>query len=357
MTPINLSSLNIGNAPTDSVDTKKYLLRRLNHTSDFILQIDNTSLETFTTCPRAAEYRLLEGRVRSSASPLTFGSAVHEGLEVWYKSQSSDLSDTERLSMALSAAVKVFSNIQLSLSEWRTPDRACDTIQRYIKRYPTEPFQLHSFYGEPAVEIPFSLPLCVLDYNADVPSGAMSWDDLTGPGSGNFVSKIHVYWTGKIDLAIVENGRNFILDHKTTSMVGPTFWDQFHLSNQTIGYCWAAEQIFEGMKFSGLIVNAIIGRPITKTGVHTDFERNKFYYSADQLKEWELNTKELVADFLANLHRGHFPMHTTWCIGKYGKCRYHDVCSLPSEARIHMLMSDHYADNTWSPLNKLETVE
>lgn len=305
------------------------------HTSipnHFILQIDNTSLETFATCPRASQYLLVSRRTTHQNAALTFGSAIHEGLEAYYKNPR--LSDDHRLQLALIHTLIPFEGRSFPINEWRTADRACDTIQRYIKRYPTEPFTILDC--EAAVELPFSIPLCTMEFNGMV--------------NGVQVDTVHVYWTGKIDLAVQQDGSYWVMDHKTTSMVGPSFWDHFHLSNQTVGYVWAAQKLYNA-QFAGLIVNCIVGRPITKSGTHTDFERQRFYYTPEQVNEWEENVKTMVGDFLANLHRNHFPMHTTWCIGKYGKCKFHDVCSLPNDSRMAMLNSDHYADNVWSPLN------
>lgn len=320
----------------------------LNHLdgNDYVLQIDNTSLETFNTCPRSAYYRLVRGRVTPTSAALQYGSAIHAGLERWYSTVDSDFSDQQREVMMLEDAVADFGDFDSGFNEWRTPDRACDTLQKYIRHYGEEDFDILDDH----VETPFSLPLGVVPFDGFVKAEYIDKPIGATPEGLVHVDGIHVYWTGKIDLCVKRQGAHWIVDHKTTSMLGPTFWEHFHLSNQTIGYVWAANQMF-GERFAGLGVNCIASRKPTKTGTPTEFHRQYFPYRDDQVEEWETNTMHLVADFLANLRRDYFPMTTAWCMGKYGKCKYHDVCTLPLAQRDSLLYSDIYSDNTWTPLN------
>lgn len=343
MSEINIDLAGINTKIKERDGAKRTLLTTIDGSdNDFALQIDNTSLEVFNACPRSAEYRLVHGRVPASTAALIYGGWIHEGLEEWYRTKDETLM-LEKAMEAIGTDGEHF-----PLNEWRTPDRCMDTLQRYVRHYDSEPFKLLEHNGKPAVEIPFSLPLGVIPLQCEVDPAIVDGADTEA--SPIYVNDVHVYWTGKIDLMIHLDERNWILDHKTSSMVGPTFWDQFSLSNQTIGYCWAGEQIY-GSKFAGLVVNAIVGRKQTRTGIPTAFERQRFYYRPDQVAEWEANTMTLVSDFLANLHRNDFPMTTSWCVGKYGKCKYHGVCTLPKEQRMLSLYSDEFVDNTWSPLN------
>lgn len=359
--------------PTEDIDNtpaplgrKRYLLKHIEGTT-FGLQIDNSSLEVFNTCPRSAEYALVKGRKVPTSAALTYGSAIHEGLERWYKSFPSLTRENEDdvIRDVLTASQKPFENNSPGLEEWRTPDRAQDTLQRYIKHYTrNEAFDLLTLNDQPAVEIPFSLPLGVVDLGGEHEL-EYSWADIVDPDSwpshfdtedvdysaaNVIVSEIHVYWTGKMDIAASMDGANWVIDHKTSSMVGPTFYNHFQLSGQTVGYTWAAQQIFN-QPFAGLMVNVIVGRKPTKTGVPTAFERQRFYYTADRVSEWESNTLTLVSDFMTSLIRNNFPMNPSWCAGKYGMCKYHEVCTLPRNQRSFALSSDVYTDNTWSPLN------
>ena len=330
--------------PTKPTGPRRYLLSH-HHEDNYALQIDNTSLESWNTCPRSGEYRLIAGRVSPGRTALVYGGAVHAGLEHLYRNFS-NFNDDEVLAEACQETIDSF-EAPVPFDEWRTPDKAVDTLRRYVKEYKREPFTL---LGD-GIEVPFSVPLCVVSVNTQLPSICFDPNDFPDV-QGDYVNvdDIHVYWTGRIDLALVMDGHAWVMDHKTTSILGPTFWGNFELSAQTLGYTWAAQQIFD-RTFSGLIVNAIVGRKPTKTGVGCEFHRQRFPYRQSQLNEWERNTSALVSDFIADLCREYFPMRTAWCMGKYGKCPYHDVCTLPEDQRQSLLYSDHYVDNTWSPLH------
>ncbi len=81
-----------------------------------------------------------------------------------------------------------------------------------------------------------------------------------------------------------------------------------------------------------------------------NFFRAYFDYSPERIAQWETNALTLVEDFVHCLVRNYFPMHTKWCFGKYGKCQFHDVCTIDDPfVRMKMLMSDAYKDVTWNP--------
>lgn len=320
---------------------------------EFVFRIDNSSLEAFNTCPRSAEYRLVENRVSHPSSALVFGSAIHAGLEAWYKLvQYDEQPDFESaMRMAFDVASQVYNKEMQACTasgfgdDWRNLDRVIDTLHRYFSHYQFDDVEVYDSHIEQA----FSAPLAIITFNKSVPGYYVK--DMEQAESV-FVNKIHVYWTGRIDLIVKDQGGLWVMDHKTTSMLGPTFWDNFVLSSQMIGYCWAAEKVVVREPIKGVIVNAIAGRKPTRTGVGTEFHRRHFYYSEDQILAWKKNTIALVGNFLSALKSGFFPMSTTWCIGKYGKCRYHDVCSLPEKDKLPYLYSDYYSDNTWSPLTE-----
>jgi len=76
--------------------------------------------------------------------------------------------------------------------------------------------------------------------------------------------QLHIIWSGVIDLVIAENGRLFIVDHKTTSVEGDTYWKGFQLSQQFMGYVWAAQKIIN-KTIDGALANVLYGRAPTKT--------------------------------------------------------------------------------------------
>lgn len=315
--------------------------------SDLELEIDNSTLSKWRACPRSAEFYKVLGRDNASRDALNYGSAIHKACEHYYLT-----GDSTQIPDLLFAH---FSENPQPEGSWRTVDHAIRAMQEYVAlREQMPPWIPIAHNGKPAVEVPFRLPLFSKSVYALLPFPEKL---LLGEGDNNntYVENINVYYTGKIDLAIeshVNPGAYDILDHKTSSMGGPTFWSAFKLSPQFIGYTWASDKLF-GKRCDRAIVDAIFGRAysVKGKGVPHEFQTQSFQYSDDQVECWLRDTKYFVNQFLEQLQQDHFPANTDSCFGKYGECSYFNVCSLPAHTHSTMLASGLYTDTSWSPLN------
>lgn len=328
--------------PTQTTQ-RKYLLTQDEGEDNYVLQIDNSSMETLTTCPRSAYYSLIQGRVAVGGEALVYGSAHHEGLEAYYKGKT--VEEVRR------AVYETFDgNV---FAGWRTPESALESIMDYMQRWKHETIvPLKDGNGTPMVEIPFSIPLGEIEVNEFIrhQKNLLVKDCADDTSTMFFVNKLTIFWTGKIDMFIKLDGGNWIMDHKTSSIKGESYYAGFELSHQTIGYTWAGEQILKE-PVTGFLLNLIINRKPTKTGKGREFDRRQYYYPRYRIDEWPKDTMAILEDLVGYLVKGSFPPMRAWCVGKYGKCRYHDVCCVPPENRIKMLHSTLYQDNTWSPLD------
>lgn len=315
------------------------------------LLIDNTTLETFTTCPRAAQYYFcLKRQTTRERSALKFGQIIHSALEARYLAASPMHAQSPAVEGVMLATVeRAFADWSPPEDDFRNHSFAVELINRYGVTYPFESFQvLRLPDGRPFVEVPFAIPLGEIAINDTL----LVRDVASGEVALRHVGTIKVLWTGKIDLAYESNGQRYIMDHKTTSMMGPSFFSEFELSHQTHGYVWAAESIL-GQPFTGYTINALATRKPTKTGKSLEFERKVYTVHRGLLTEWQTDCMHIVADCIEMVRRGYMPKHTKWCVGKYGQCQFHAVCSLPTpEHRDLMLHSGDYGPVTWSPLNK-----
>lgn len=287
------------------------------------LFIDNTSLEMFTTCPRQAQFYIVKKREKASNSGAkNFGSAMHLSLEKLRKGFDEPLVKEEIL--------QYFTTNPQDPEEWRTPDLALKTFSLYCKNYPFDNFViLKDPKGTLMVELPFAIPI-----------GSVTMANA---------ATVPIVWTGKIDLLVACEGKTFVWDYKTTSMLGTQFFDEFANSSQMLGYAWAAQHILE-KPVAGVIVDALCNRKPSKTGNATQFDRQAIYFTQDRISEWTHNTLAICSDFLSHASRDFFPMHTKWCVAKYGKCQFFDVCTSPIEQREFILGTDLYKNVTWSPL-------
>lgn len=88
---INLDLSNAVAPPPEPVASPKRELLKHIDGDDYLLVLDNTALETFTTCPYSAMYKLVYSRqAHDKNAALTFGGAVHNGLETVLRGPAKD---------------------------------------------------------------------------------------------------------------------------------------------------------------------------------------------------------------------------------------------------------------------------
>lgn len=372
------------------------------------LLVDNSMLELLTTCPRQLEYNKLHKRISANESPsLTFGSAIHLGMELRYKTCGNLPTDPVYDSNISSLLEKFFLAHPVPVEDYRNFNWALQVLHRYNAKYQQEEFDLLE-YEEPLdcnqcagvgavqtlnetgekqdepcvfcdgsgknkimVELPFTVdlfwwegwvPIAALDN--DFPREQILNTDLD---SRRHLVRIRVLYCGRIDLPHLIGEDLFVMDHKTTSLLGAGFYEQMRMSAQQKGYCWSLQKLLQ-RKVRGYQVNTIrIKEPpkyvtegkVSRSGKSATVEswwdeslqRERYYLNEGEIEEWHQNTIELINEFFWHYQQGVFPKKTTWCVAKYGKCSYYDVCSLfPIESRGMMLHSGNYMENKWTPL-------
>lgn len=315
----------------------------------YALRIDNTTLEYFQACSRASEYYTINRRQAVPGAALSFGGAIHLGLETFYREGYSPTSLTKAIAITVDYLAKTSFR---DPDEWRTPAIAEDTIRKYFTHYsafdPIKPIEVE---GKPFIEKGFSLILGEIDVNAELPYSSKQLTSSSDPDN-IFVSKLIILWSGRIDIAATCGDPSiYVVDHKTSSIGGAQFFADFMLSQQMVGYNWALRQLLPDHNIAGTIVNAIIQRKPTKTGRALEFERQTYFHTDWHVAEWKTDVMHYIENYIHSLSTGYFPKCTKWCFGKYGKCAYHDVCTLPPPQRHIMLNSAEYTNVTWSPLD------
>jgi hypothetical protein len=281
------------------------------------------------------DYNRLRKRTLAGAKPaLNFGTSGHKALEHRYKACLNQAVSPQVEDEQIRILETFFATNPPPEDEYRNLNWAIELfVKKYNKHYSSEPFSvLLDENQKPLVELPFTVPLAT-------------------------IGDVSVIYMGRIDLPVLWDDQVFILDHKTTSMLGQGFWDDLRVSPQQIGYAWAFWKL-TGRCPAGFCVNAIRTKqaPVKpKNGIDAwwseCYERSKEFLSIDQYNEWEENLIKLVEEYLFHENKSYFPMKKKWCCGKYGRCQYYEVCTTNRESRDMMLQSSMYVDNDWSPLN------
>ena len=302
---------------------------------DGALMIDNSTMELFATCNRAFYYNAVKRReLDATRAALNFGTQFHSAMEWRYKTFGQDLTGENSENIA-EYGVQLMRANPNPLDDYRNDDYMRDVLRAYCASNQSEPFTVvRDSDGQPIVERPFAIPL-----------GQIHHRDLTDP--------VPVIWTGRVDLLVQwQDGTMSTLDHKTSSMGGESYFDEYLNSQPQIGYLWAARKAFN-TKLNTFIINATFVRKPAKTvtAKGTTFDRKRFYVPEDKITEWETNVMEQCYDVVDKAVRGVFPMTTKSCVGKYGRCQYIDVCGMPPSSREGALASGLFRDVTWNPLH------
>lgn len=293
------------------------------------MKIDNTTLESFQTCPSLYFLRHKESWVpRSKSAALGFGGAIHLGLAEWYK--------TSSLDDALNA-IEVGWPEGLPVDDYRTLDKAQKVMREYVDNYPHESWQVVQGGSGPLIEVPFLLNTGMY---LDCRCGRV-WSSEDGITTCPYCHILHepLEYGGIFDGMIKHGGQLWTLEHKSTSVMGPLWSAQFHPNNQVTGYIWAAQEM-SGQKLAGAYINGI---GIYKTG-KTKFERLPTARMPQEIDEWKRNVLATCNEIRKCELSGVFPMKTKACT-LYGLCMYHEVHSLPlPEDRLRMLKAKYMVE-------------
>jgi len=344
---MNLFDNLLANVPSRFDDKPKRALLEHDRDHDYVLRIDNTTLERQQTCPRSSQFYCVDRRQARASSALSFGGAIHEGLAVLYRD------GFGAITPAVDACLK---HLQLTYApeadEWRTPQCACETLLDYVQHYQRDDIRPVIYNSAPFVEKAFSLHVGSINLDKTLP---YTYAQLTdSPDTEQmYIQNLHILWSGRLDIAATQGDENvFVVDHKTSSIGGDQFFADFLLSQQMLGYAWALRKLMPESNIVGTIVNAILQRKPTKTGKALEFKRQTYFQSKWMQDEWQADVIASIEQFVHHLCQGFFPKYTKWCFGKYGKCPYHEVCTLPPDMREAFLGSSEYVNVTWSPLDK-----
>ncbi|MEM3041475.1 MAG: PD-(D/E)XK nuclease family protein [Nitrososphaerota archaeon] len=267
-----------------------------------ILLIDNTRYEVLVTCPTKYYYRYVLGY--STPRPhisLVFGRAVHKGIESWYRSGNKNL--------ALSTTIESFNEVEYVADDKDPRDKklAVEAVSGYIDKYNEDKMRTLETNGHKWLESTFCVPIGTVD-------------------------NYQILYYGVFDRIALLDGRPLVVDYKTTSVLGPSYFDQFKPNNQVSMYQYAAGELL-GTPVDMVCIDAI---GITKSNIR--FERRIITYSRDQILESVKDILDTVRyEMIVYKESGVYPKRKVSCISKYGKCQFYDVCSRPHQVRSNFL--------------------
>lgn len=235
---------------------------------------------------------------------LGFGGAIHKALDVWYQHKNMD------------QAIAVFEdNFTEDLKEdtKRTTKVGQWIIKNYHEQYVKQPLELV------ASEFAFEVPM-----DGDI-------------------------FMGRIDKIVKFGGALWVMDHKTTSMLGASFTNTIEPNGQFMGYVYAARHL--GYPVVGVLLDAIlVAKGLLDSAQRarlTPLLRYDAFVSNEKLQEWMGVVKDVIGDVKSKQTSGQWIPNWSMC-SYYGSCPYRKVCIEEEGLRERILAMDYEYD-MWDP--------
>lgn len=319
---------------------------------------DSSSIGPLKQCPRLYELTIIEGwSPKGESIHLRFGIEYHKALQDYDMSRALGVKHND-------AVHDVVRALLLRVADWepapdegkssevvKTKDTLLRTVIWYLDQFKDDPAKTFIMEdGRPAVELSFRFEL---DWG---PSAAQAFgkevrvSSIAGgyEGFDPFGQSRQPYLLcGHLDRVVDFNDDLFVMDRKTTTMTpGPYYFHQFEPNNQMTLYTLASQVIMKS-PIKGVIIDAAqIADGFSR------FVRGMTYRTKDQIDEWLVNLRVLLAQAEQYAIDNYWPQNDTAC-GMYGGCRFRSICSKSPQVREQWLKADFVQkpeEERWNPL-------
>lgn len=314
--------------------------------------INYSSLSILQECMRKAQFSLARQLVSTGGeSPaLTFGTAIHRALEVWYcaprdsrRGQSKYCDDFQELLGAgqqppdllhhgpcvRCAAVARFC-VEAPAAEAdgskRSPAAGIRLLGDYFDHYHDDPYVIHADADGPLCERQFEAPLLETFSYSGQP--------------------VRVRYHGAIDVVLRNEitGELVVADHKTTSSLGSDFLNRLRPNHQYTGYIWGARTCLGLPEARTFLVNGLL---VAKT--KSDFRRQLTTREEADFDELRASVEASVRAYLVAAESGVWPQTSPGPCAMWGGCTYRTICEAPKQ------MQETIARNMYETKPQTET--
>jgi hypothetical protein len=303
------------------------------------------------TCPAKFELSIeRHWQPRMKSAPLGFGAVIHEGLAEWYRGGMNSLNNLQRLDAAIAKIHEKFPKDH-PVDDYRNLNNAERLMRQYANEYPGENFSVLQIEVPFTLDLGLSLSVCADIFALNLTTGELvlmrkgcwhinEWDALRCESCG---LELEVIEYGGIVDAITAFGQVlYVLEHKTTSQMGPLYFTQYQTSNQVTGYCWAVKGL-SGGRVGGANINAMC---LTSSGKIT-LKREMTNRNDQDFMRWKRYIQAECNAIARCRQTGIWPYRTEQCLGKYGLCSYHSVHTLSTELEQQRRLESDYEVREW----------
>lgn len=304
-------------------------------------RINFSSLSIMQECWRKVELSLIRKLRSNLEAPATlFGSAIHKGLETFYRGNRKERELPPRYTQTMEMIgcghwepewsenlllSSAYSFVQRAEALKQLPDDNTHSIhtgvwmlRHYFEKYLHDEYVIATDADGPIVERKFTMRI---------------WED----------DKVIVDTFGTID-AVMKNEVNGLIlpaDHKTTSRLYD-FYDKANPNFQYTLYLWAAREVL-GFETDSFLINALQKKTMPKTsrGSPPDFARQVTTRTEADYDELKFAILGFLGGFAHFRSMGRFPMSAPGPCSSYGGCQYREVCGAPAQLRENIISAKY----------------
>lgn len=292
--------------------------------------IDSTLRASFVACPRKFELTYLHHwKPQLPNVHLHAGGAFARGLEVArrrYHQQKS--APEEALSDGAKELIRAYGDFECPADSAKSCQAMVGALAEYFHHYGFATDRIQPYIkpdGSPAVEFSFVLPID---------------DSLTHPTTGD-----PLLYSGRFDLLGVFQDQLWVVDEKTATQLGKSWFNNWNLRSQLTGYCWAARQF--DYPVAGAIIRGIAIRKYDYGHAESIQRRPEWF-----IERWRQQLIRDLRRMISCWEDGYFDYNLDDACSNYGGCVYQEICTSPHPERW---LSAHFEQRVWDPLAHTET--
>jgi hypothetical protein len=282
--------------------------------------IDSTMLAQYRNCPTSFNLGYLQHwKPQGESIHLIAGGAFAKGAEVSRRSFYVDgISQQDAEAEGLQALITAYGNA--TTDTVKSLDRMCGALEFYYENYPltTDIARVAKLGPTYAVEFSFGTPLSILH-------------PVTGQP---------LIFAGKADAVVEYGGGLYIMDEKTTSMLGASWSKQWDLRAQFTAYAWGLRQL--GYVAAGCIVRGV---SILKTKYDT--QQAIVAQPSWKIDRWEREMHRTINAMIADWRTGDFAYDLGEACNHYGGCSFKMACMASDPTPW---LNTYYEKREWHPL-------
>ena len=283
------------------------------------INLDNSKRSTFASCPKKYYWNYVRHlQPRYGAEPLIFGKTYHAMHETYRKLTKEGISHPTKIAKAFKYGLEVWEketafNYILDPEDFRTFKNCYLAFVSYFETFPDiiEPIEIEHYFSEPLISVG--------DY------------DVSFAGKIDCIGKLH-------------NGEEIaIFDDKTTSYSLNVIKDQAHRSAQFLGYSWIISK--RSKTPTNIVYVNCVYLKMLKGGLTINHDRGVTIFSDNDYTEWHKSIVSTAYRIIEAHKTNNFIMEFDSCYGKYGRCKYLNLCSMPfySEGYIQ----ENFIEREW----------